>query len=140
MKLRVLRGRTGRCVAAKVTVAAGLISAAGLFTTVGAARAADPAPVCTGATCTVTFTPTGSLQTFSVPTEVTSLTITAMGGAVPVYVNAGLVDGGVSSGTLSTAQGTSYGVLVGARGSDGASVARGVRPPAVAAERARWAG
>jgi outer membrane protein OmpA-like peptidoglycan-associated protein len=119
MKARMFHGRMGRRDAARVTMATALLSAAGLFGTVGAQAANAAVPVCTGATCTVTFTPTGSLQTFSVPTEVTSLAITAQGGGVPAYINADAVAGGVSSGSLSTAPGTSYGVLVGARGTDG---------------------
>src|SRR5450755_3263310 len=81
----------------------------------GAADAA-PAPVCSVETCTQTFTPTGRLQTFTVPAGVTSLAITAQGAAAPAFSNAGPVAGGVSSGTLLTQPGTSYGVLVGAVG------------------------
>ena len=39
-----------------------------------------PAPVCTGSTCTVTYGP-GVGQAFTVPTSVTSLSLTVWGGA-----------------------------------------------------------
>src|ERR1700744_2518099 len=99
-----------------------VLSGLGTFGIVGlGAGAADaaPAPVCSVETCTQAFNPTGSLQTFTVPAGVTSLAITAQGAAAPDYANAGPVAGGVSSGTLVTQPGTSYGVLVGTVGSAG---------------------
>jgi hypothetical protein len=81
MKARMFHGRTVRGVAARLTIATALLSAAGVFGTVGAQAADAAVPDCSGGTCTETFTPTGSLQTLSVPTGVTSVVLTVKGGA-----------------------------------------------------------
>jgi len=99
-----------------------LVSGFGVLGVAGAGpAAASPATItsCGSATCTVTFIPTGFLQNFTVPAGVSSVAITVDGAGVPTLYTAA-VGGGVSSATLATLPGTSYDVLVGARGSSGA--------------------
>jgi hypothetical protein len=53
----------------------------GLLATGSPTSALSPTAVCTGETCTVTFTYTGAEQQFSIPAGVTQLSIVALGGA-----------------------------------------------------------
>src|ERR1700689_172511 len=79
---------------------------------------ASPTPVCTGATCTVTFLTPGLGQTWVVPTGVTSESITlfgAIGGSNPNHSILGGA-GAEVTGTLSMATGATLTVDVGGNG------------------------
>ena len=108
------QGRAGL----RAVVATLLLGGLGLAGTVNlelGSAAASTVPSCSKRTCTVTFT-SGSLQTFTVTAGVSSRAITVEGGAAQPFISVGAIHGGMSSGTLATASGTTYKVLVGGLG------------------------
>lgn len=78
----------------------------------------SPTPDCSGATCSVTYGYTGSAQTFTVPAEVTSLSVTVMGAAGGTTAMEG-GRGGRTAATLSVAPGDELTVVAGQLGLSG---------------------
>jgi Bacterial Ig-like domain (group 3) len=114
---RLLSGSVGIVVA----------SAASALTVAAAPTAAradgGPTPTCDATTCTVTFGATGGLQTYTVPSFVNSLRITAAGGDGGSVVAVGhALDvggaGGTSTATIPVGGGEILSVVAGSSGSD----------------------
>jgi uncharacterized repeat protein (TIGR02543 family) len=116
--------------AARVLAAAGIaatgLTAIGLVLSTPSAYAAGAGQICTGGTCTVTFTTVGN-TTWTVPAGVTSTTFTADGaggGDGPSGGHGG--PGGEVVGTVATTPGSTYTISVGGEGqSSGAGGANG---------------
>jgi hypothetical protein len=75
-----------------------------------------PTPVCGPTTCTQTYDFTGSLETFVVPANVSSLVATVAGGQGGGGIFAGGGAGGAASGALSVTVGDQFQVLAGGAG------------------------
>ncbi len=104
----------------------GFSSPDGVSCTIGAveATAACGAPVVSGTTSTVTCNYVASPQAFTVPANVTSLTISgtgAQGGAATGTAG----EGGEASGTVSVSPGDVLGVMVGGQGGSGSTGSSG---------------
>jgi hypothetical protein len=85
------------------------------------AVSANPAPVCSGANCTITFTHTGEYYTWTVPSGVTSITTDvrgAQGGGQPNGTQRG--KGGRVQATLSVTPGATLYIYVGGSGTNSA--------------------
>ena len=77
-------------------------------------------PVCSADQCTVTFSATGAAQSFTVPSGIETLTVTAdgaQGGSTGATLQAGGLGGSVTA-TLSVVPGSTLSVVVGGRGTD----------------------
>ena len=112
-----------------VLLALGVVGAAGVLAAPGATAATSPAmrpscqvhlasdPATVAYTCTVTYAYTGAEQTFSIPSDMTGLTVTLIGGAGGQSADrgAGAAAAVTSSLTLPTGQRTLY-VEVGGNG------------------------
>ncbi len=101
--------------AAAAALCGGLALAFGAFPTAAAAPVTD----CAGTICTVTYTYTGGLQSWSVPAGVTSANfdvLGASGGSVTGGTPAAGGLGGESKGTLAVSPGDLYFVYVGGQG------------------------
>ncbi len=86
------------------------------------ALSANPAPVCSGANCTITFTFTGDYYTWTVPSGVTSISTDvrgAQGGGQPNGTQRG--KGGRVQATMSVTPGTTLYIYVGGAGANARS-------------------
>ena len=93
------------------TLAAGVIGFA-VFASISAASA-SPTPVCSGGTCTVTFTTVGVGQSWVVPADVTSASFVLVGAAGGGDSSVAGGDGAEVTGSLSLTAGTTVTVDVG---------------------------
>jgi hypothetical protein len=85
---------------------------------------ADPAPACSAGICTVSFALTGSPQPWTVPANITSVTITLAGGsggdsAPGVSLTGAGGDGGKITATVPVTAGHELSVVVGGQGATG---------------------
>jgi hypothetical protein len=109
---------------------AALASAGGVVGVVVPAGA-QPPPSCAGGTCTVTYSATGSVQYWDVPTAVTVVTITASGGSGGTAFSTAATGGagGEVSARVAVTPGSGLQLVVGLAGGNGS-------PPADAAPAA----
>jgi hypothetical protein len=110
-------GRAGLSVAAAVAVLGSWLIGAP-----PAAAAPPPASICVGGACTVGFALTGSPQTWTVPTDITRITVTVAGGSGGAAAGStggtpGV--GGQVTATIVVSPGEVLSIVVGARGGDG---------------------
>ncbi|NDA80629.1 MAG: hypothetical protein EBX92_05800, partial [Actinobacteria bacterium] len=91
-------------------------------TAASAVVATNPTPVCSGATCTVTFPYAGDYYSWQVPTGITSITVDAQGaqGGSGFYTSTAVHRGGFGGriqGNLSVTAGSTLYLYVGGAGS-----------------------
>jgi hypothetical protein len=113
--------RSARLAVAGVLAVGGL---AGGWLAAAPANAAVQDPSCSGGSCTVTFTTSGTGQSFTVPTGASSLSVTLYGGTGGIGddPDAHGGDGAEVSATLTVTAGQSLGVDVGGAGGNGGTV------------------
>jgi hypothetical protein len=110
----------------RLAVGAGLSGLLGVVVAASPAAATSPTNSCVGTTCTVTFTYTGGLQSWSVPAGVTSANfdvLGASGGSLPGTGQPVGGLGGETKGTLSVSPGDLYFIYVGGKGTNQSSSA-----------------
>ena len=99
-----------------------------MFSPVQAIAASAPAAVCSGGTCTVTFTHISDFYSWTVPTGVTTINFDVLGAQGGSGIGGGASGGlgGRVTGTLTTTPGATLFFYVGGRGAGGASSASSV--------------
>jgi len=111
--LTVLAINTRKTLALSLSILLFIVVLLSVMPTSANAVSANPAPVCSGANCTVTFSFTGDYYEWTVPTGITTVDFDVQGaqGSASTSYAGGL--GGRVTGTLSVTSGTKYYFYVG---------------------------